>query len=153
MVIRKKKKYKKFRGKRSYGYGSHKKHRGGGSRGGRGNAGLHKHKWSHTVKYNKDHFGKRGFKPVRRKEDVIINVKKLQDIAKSNKINLTELGYDKVLGSGKIESALEVTAKSFSKRAKEKIEAAGGTVIIDGDEKTGIDDKKVEKTDIKERAA
>jgi large subunit ribosomal protein L15 len=36
----------------------------------------------------------------------------------------------KVLGSGEITSAVQVTAHAFSASAKEKIEAAGGTVTV-----------------------
>jgi len=133
MVVRKKKKFRKFRGKRSYGYGSHKKHRGGGSRGGRGKAGMHKHKWSYTVKYEPDHFGKRKFKrPISVAKKVkAINLRQLEAVAAGKKkIVLAELGYNKVLGSGKIKAGLEIVAESFSKKAIEKIEAAGGKVTI-----------------------
>lgn len=133
MVVRKKKKVRKFRGKRSYGYGSHKKHRGGGSRGGRGKAGMHKHKWSYTVKYDAARFGKRGFKrPVATAKKVkAINLRHLEALAAGKKkIDLTKIGYNKVLGSGSVDSAMEVIAEAFSKKAIEKIEAAGGKVVI-----------------------
>ena len=51
----------KYRGGRTHGRGR-KAGRGAGLRGGRGNAGLHKHKWISTVKYSPEHFGRRGFK-------------------------------------------------------------------------------------------
>jgi large subunit ribosomal protein L15 len=133
MVIRKKKKVRKKRGERSYGYGSHKKHRGGGSRGGRGKAGMHKHKWSYTVKYEPDHFGKHGFSRAFAKgKPKTINLKNLEIIAKKTgkkDIDLAELGYDKVLGTGKLSGALNIKAKLFSKKAVEKIEATGGKAI------------------------
>lgn len=133
MVVRKNKKVLKFRGKRSYGYGSHKKHRGGGSRGGRGKAGMHKHKWSYTVKYDPDHFGKKGFKRpyAEYKRHVPINLRQLEIIANGKKnIDVKEFGYTKVLGNGKLSSAMEITARAFSKKAIEKIEAAGGKAVI-----------------------
>ena len=131
MVVNKDKKSRKFRGKRSQGYGSHKKHRGGGSRGGRGKAGAHKHKWSHTVKFEKDRFGKRGFKNPVKENIKSININVLGKLAAGKrKINLSELGYKKVLGSGKLNVALEVTADMFSKKAIEKIENAGGKVVM-----------------------
>lgn len=149
MVVRKKKKVLKMRGKRSYGYGSHTKHRGAGNRGGRGKAGAHKHKWSYVVKHEPGRFGKRGFKqpPAVSKKVKAINVGSLEKLAASNKrLDLRELGYDKVLGSGKIGSALEVTATSFSKGAVEKIEAAGGKVIVIGrEEKEGAAEEEEEK--------
>ncbi|MEM0231544.1 MAG: hypothetical protein QXG78_00335, partial [Candidatus Methanomethyliaceae archaeon] len=61
MVVRREKKVRKQRGSRTYGWGTVGQHRKSGMRGGFGNAGLHKHKWSWTIKYGKDHFGKYGF--------------------------------------------------------------------------------------------
>lgn len=133
MVVRRKKKVLKFRGKRSYGYGSHKKHRGGGSRGGRGKAGMHKHKWSYTVKYDPDHFGKRGFKRpfADYKKPKSVNLGKLEIMVKGKKkVDVKELGYTKVIGGGRIKSAMEIVAQSFSKKAIEKIQEAGGKAVI-----------------------
>lgn len=144
MVIRKKKKVRKFRGHRTYGYGSHKKHRGKGSRGGRGLAGLHKHKWSYTVKYAPEHFGKRGFvRPAEVVSEVkTINLKELDQIAEKLleqklaekegdkiRINVLKLGYEKVLGAGKIKKPLIVEAKYFSKQAMKKLEGAKGKAV------------------------
>uniref|UniRef100_A0A7C3YP19 Large ribosomal subunit protein uL15 n=1 Tax=Geoglobus ahangari TaxID=113653 RepID=A0A7C3YP19_9EURY len=59
-----KKKVKKYRGSRTCGGGSHKKRRGAGHRGGRGNAGAFKHKYLRTIKLVKAglyQIGKRGF--------------------------------------------------------------------------------------------
>ncbi|MEM5790960.1 MAG: uL15 family ribosomal protein [Candidatus Aenigmatarchaeota archaeon] len=147
MVVRKEKKYRKFRGHRSYGKGSHKKARGGGSRGGRGKAGMHKHKWTYVVKYEPEHFGKRGFKrpeAVKRKPKSI-NLKELDKISEELvekkiaeiedgkiKINLFKIGFEKVLGSGKITKPLIIEAKYFSKKAEEKLEKAGGKAIKTG---------------------
>lgn len=140
MVVRRKKKILKRRG-RGIGYGSHKKHRGGGSRGGRGLAGLHKHKRMTAIKYMPEHFGKRGFKRPQKvvKEIKTINLKeldsKIDELLKEDKvkkegktitIDLIELGYDKLLGSGRVKHRLNVKSKSFSKGAIKKIEEAGG---------------------------
>ncbi len=133
MVVRKKKKMLKYRGRRSQGYGLHKKHRGGGSRGGRGQAGMHKHKWSYTVKYDPNHFGKDGFKRpfAENSRPKPINLKDVESLAGGKKkIELEKFGYDKVLGGGNISSALEIVAESFSKKALEKIEAAGGKAVV-----------------------
>ena len=131
MVVRREKKHRKFRGRRTY-HGSHKKARGGGSRGGRGKAGLHKHKWSYVVKYEPEHFGKRGFRPPRLKEVKSINLKELDKIAKEKnleKVNVLELGYEKVLGGGKLSKPLTIEAKFFSEQALKKIEEAGGKAV------------------------
>jgi len=142
MVVRIRK--KRRRGERSY-HGSHKKWRGGGSRGGRGEAGKHKHKWSYIVKYEPEHFGKHGFK---RPEDVvkdirIINVGNLNRILEnllqknlaakegnSIKVNLQKIGYDKLLGSGMLNKSLIVESKYFSKSAIKKLEEAGGKAVV-----------------------
>ena len=134
MVVRKRKKIRKMRGSRTQGFGSHKKHRGGGSRGGRGKAGLKKHKKSCMLKYEPNHFGKIGFKvPPRAKKQIrAITLKDIDVLAKKlNKtdINVSEFGYDKVLSTGKLTQALSIKAKKFVDKAKKKIEEAGGKVI------------------------
>ncbi|HDJ96555.1 MAG TPA: 50S ribosomal protein L15 [Candidatus Aenigmarchaeota archaeon] len=145
MVVRRKKKHRKYRGHRTYGYGSHKKHRGGGSRGGRGKAGLHKHKWSYTVKYEPEHFGKRGFKRpkevVKKKRSINLDdldkiIKELREKGKIKgkgliEVNLKDFGYDKLLGRGKISEPIVVKAKSFSRIAMKKIEEVGGKAVVE----------------------
>ena len=145
MVVRRKKKILKRRGQRSPGYGSQKKHRGGGSRGGRGMAGLHKHKRMTGLKYMPDHFGKRGFKRpqnIRRRMktinlweldsriDELLKRKKVKSVNGRIMVNLSELGYDKLLGDGHLKHKLIVEAKSFSKIAIKKLEETGGKAII-----------------------
>ena len=142
MVVRIRK--KRRRGERTY-HGSHKKWRGGGSRGGRGEAGKHKHKWSYVVKYEPEHFGKHGFK---RPQDVvkdirIINVgnlnRMLENLLLKNlaakegnsvKVNLQKIGYDKLLGSGMLNKSLIVESKYFSKSAIKKLEETGGKAVV-----------------------
>lgn len=146
-MIRREKKFRKFRGHRTYGTGSHKKARGGGNRGGRGLAGLHKHKWSYTINFMPDHFGKHGFKrPSEAVEEIkAINLKELDQIAEKLikekiaekeddkiKIDVSKLGYKKVLGSGQITKPLIIEAKYFSKSALKKIEEAKGKAVKHG---------------------
>jgi large subunit ribosomal protein L15 len=45
-------------------------------------------------------------------------------------IDVTELGYDKVLAKGKITKAYKISAPQFSASAIEKIEELGGEAII-----------------------
>ena len=145
MVVRKRKKILKKRGQRSPGYGSQKKHRGGGSRGGRGLAGLPKHKRMTSLKYMPDHFGKRGFERPQKvmKKLKTINLKdldsRIEELLKEGKakkekgtikVNLSELGYDKLLGTGQLKHTLIVEAKSFSKLARKKIEEVKGKAIV-----------------------
>ena len=130
-----KKRTRKMRGKKTFGYGSKKKHRGGGSRGGRGMAGSFKHKKLKILKESPDHYGKVGFKKKNKRVIRAINLKNLEIEAQKlgkKKINVSELGYNKVLGTGKLTKPLEVEAASFSKKARIKIEEAGGKVIESG---------------------
>ncbi|MBD3226698.1 MAG: 50S ribosomal protein L15 [Candidatus Lokiarchaeota archaeon] len=147
MVTRKrdKKKIRKYRGSRTCGYGRVGQHRKGGQRGGRGDTGRKKHKWTHTVKYAPDYFGKKGFKrpPMYQDEDNIINLGDLKeyipdllnkDLAQKKgkyiELNMEDLGYDKVLAKGNIDIPLKITAKKFSKNAIKKINNAGGEAYL-----------------------
>ena len=51
---------------------------------------------------------------------------------KNQTLNLKNLGYEKLLGKGKLESNLKITIiiNKASKKAIEKIEAAGGSLSI-----------------------
>ncbi|MFH1592535.1 MAG: uL15 family ribosomal protein [Candidatus Woesearchaeota archaeon] len=133
MTVNKRKKSVRFRGSKTHGWGSMKKHRGAGNRGGRGMAGSGKRadtKKPTIIKlygYQK-YFGKRGFnRPQKVREELkIINVGDLN--FEKKEVNLAELGYDKLLGKGKPDKAYAVTVKSCSNLAKEKIEKAGGSI-------------------------
>jgi large subunit ribosomal protein L15 len=90
-----------------------------------------------------DHFGKHGF--VRHVpgagERSYINVGDLEDILNSitkqkklkegeaQTIDLVELGFDKLLGSGRISRPVTVRVRSVSELAKTKIQNAGGQII------------------------
>ncbi|MGD8566115.1 MAG: uL15 family ribosomal protein [Candidatus Bathyarchaeota archaeon] len=137
-----KRKIRKKRGSRTHGYGRVGQHRGGGQRGGRGLAGRQKHKWTYTVKYDPDHFGKRGFRSPNKVTINTINVGELDEkvdqllkeemaVRKQNgiHINLNDLGYDKLLGRGKATHTLIIHVNHHSKLAASKIETAKGKVI------------------------
>ncbi len=137
MVVRKRKKVVKMRGSKTHGYGSKKKHRGKGSKGGKGYAGSHKHKWTYIVKYEPDHFGKHGFTSLKkvkmRRRIKIINVGELEKIATGKEIDLDAMGYTKLLGKGEVTKPFVVKISNFSAKAKEKIEAAGGKILGSGE--------------------
>jgi large subunit ribosomal protein L15 len=131
MVVRKKK--KRRRGERTY-HGRHAKWRGGGSRGGRGNVSLHKHK----IKWREE---KKGFRYPLRKNYKCINLDKLNDLIKKAieegkveknnlRINLISLGYNKLLGKGEIEYSAIIETEKASKKAIEKVIKKGGNVVI-----------------------
>ncbi len=125
----------KFRGSRYHGRGK-KAGRGAGKRGGRGNAGLNKHKVMTRLKYMPGHWGMHGFNrhPGLRVVNTSINLGEVSELAEEDSINLRGMGYDKLLGRGSIDRALKITVSEASARAIEKVEAAGGTVETDEDE-------------------
>ena len=141
MVVNKSKKKLKYRGSKTHGCGSMKKRRGAGHRGGRGAAGSGKRGDAKKPSiWGGRYFGKHGF-TSRFKKLTIINFKEIEiklpqliekGLAKENKgvfnIDLTQLGYDKLLSTGKITKKLNIKIKSFSKSAAEKIKKAGGKI-------------------------
>ncbi|MFH0832662.1 MAG: uL15m family ribosomal protein [Candidatus Aenigmatarchaeota archaeon] len=125
MVVRFRKKNERMRGSKTHGYGSKKKHRGKGSKGGKGYGGSTQQKRSYILRYEPNHFGHKGFNSLRKKNN-IINVGDLEKLG--NEIDLITMGYDKLLSKGDISKPIIVRVKKFSKMAKEKIEKAGGRV-------------------------
>jgi large subunit ribosomal protein L15 len=133
-------KVRKKRGSRTHGYGQVGQHR----KGTKGKAGLHKHRWTYVIKYEPDYFEKRGFtsqKAISRKTNVI-NVGELDELAhkltaekklerKQKKIflDLDKLGYNKLLGMGKITKPMLVKVVAHSEAAAKKIEEAGGQIL------------------------
>lgn len=132
----------KFRGHRTHGRG-YKSGRGAGIRGGKGNAGLHKHKFMAMNKYRPFHFGRHGFKrpPETKKEIKTINLQEIEEnfegwtaegkIKEKNGVfvvDLRAMGITKLLGKGKVTRKLRVIVDSCSKQALEKLQEAGGEV-------------------------
>ena len=131
-------KIRKTRGSRTQGYGRVGQHRCSGSRPYR-KAGRHKQLWSYVTTYEPDYFGKHGFtspQSLRRNENVI-NLSKLDEMpikpATTDQelplIDLTSLGYAKLLGTGKITKPLTIKVPACSKSAAEKIKQAGGKIL------------------------
>ena len=133
-MIRKGKKINKMRGSRSNGGGSVKRRRGAGNKGGKGT----------TVIENRYYFGKHGFKRPQKTihKSYPVNLNFLNDKAEefveqgiATKeddvivIDVTELGYNKVLATGSLDIPLVVKSPAFSESAIEKIEEAGGEAV------------------------
>jgi large subunit ribosomal protein L15 len=144
---------RKFRGAGSRTHGRGKKGgRGKGLRGGRGNAGLHKHRFLTYVKYMPGHFGRHGFKRPQKMvaQPITINVCDIEEILDSQNrleemkktegavsmdgdrtvLDLTKLGFDKLLGKGRIGKPCRILVEGASPGAVKKIEEAGGEVIL-----------------------
>jgi large subunit ribosomal protein L15 len=83
---------------------------------------------------------KRGFTSPFKKEYQVVNVcdlERLESVTSVDPAVLREKGLIrkkglpvKILGSGQLSRALQVSAHAFSKSAKEKIESAGGKVTV-----------------------
>ncbi len=134
MPVNKRKKNTRHKGSHTHGWGSKKKHRGSGNRGGFGLAGTGKRadqKKSWVLKmYGPEYFGKKGFTLPQavKKETRIMNI---QDLPDQKEVNLTELGYTKLLSKGVLKHPVKVIVAACSAKAKEKIEKAGGQVLIE----------------------
>jgi len=124
-------KIRKLRGSRTQGYGRIGQHRDAGSKGNR-RVGRHKHLWSKVVTQDLGYFGKIGFTSPQSKHRVesTINLLKLDQIATGPEVDLTVLGYTKLLGTGKVTKKLTVKVAAASKSAIAKIEAAGGKLLL-----------------------
>lgn len=144
MMYYKRKKNIRLRGSKTHGWGSMKKHRGAGNRGGRGMAGTGKRGDAKkpSIWKDKKYFGKHGFKS-KRKPLLGINVADLEqnldkfinmNLIKQEKnvfvVELGKLGYEKLLGKGRVTKGFKVTVKRASKNAVEKIKKAGGEVTL-----------------------
>ena len=148
-------KVQKMRGRRTRGFGKVGQHRKTGQRAGRGKTTQwKKSKRSFYLKQKELGFpdpdwkmGKKGFK---RPQDInriykinALNVKdldqKIENFVLENKatksgntfnINLTNINIQKVLGRGNLNKTINITVNQASKRAIEKIEAAGGKITL-----------------------
>ena len=148
MIELARKKTKKFRGSMTHGRGK-KAGRGAGLRGGKGNAGLLKHRYMYMKKNMPDHFGRHGFKRPKSviKEDITINIGELEEKYPGKKeIDLTKEGYTKLLGSGAINIKMKVKVENASGKAIEKIKNKGGEVILPKEPQKQVEEQKEEKS-------
>ena len=142
---RKDRKVRRQRAKTTHGYGSMKKNRGAGNRGGRGMAGTGKRGDAKKPSINPaTYFGSKGFRRLRtmpedktitlatleRSLDTMEKNKKVENKGGTYEVNLTKLGYDKLLGTGKANFKLNITVKKATDSSIKKIEAAGGKVVL-----------------------
>lgn len=146
MTTNKRRKVVKYRGSKTHGCGSMKKRRGAGSRGGRGMAGTGKRadtkKPSISDNYSR-YFGKHGFKKKNPKKINAVNLayfqQKIDKLVMNSlteekagvyTVDLSKLGFDKLLGSGRFSKKVNFTAKYASASAIDKVKKAGGNVKV-----------------------
>jgi large subunit ribosomal protein L15 len=132
-------KTRKFRGSRTHGWGQIGQHRASGHKGGLGKSGLHKHLYSTLLKFDPDHFGHDSTHPphpniikkwasVRDLDDLFAKHGKLEGNRKL--IDLTSLGYNKLLGGGQVKNAYLVKVEQYTASAEDKIKKVGGEVLV-----------------------
>src|SRR3989344_5477468 len=141
MVTKRRKKVTKHRGATTHGWGSKKKHRGSGNRGGFGFTGRGKHSDHRKQEYFAQgiFLGKRGFKmhgatkslrainleDIQKNIHTFVKEGKVQKKADIYIVDTNALGYQKVLGTGKLTIKLHITAQEFSEKAADKVQKAG----------------------------
>ena len=140
MKIKKRKKSKGQRGTTRY-HGARKKWKSSGHKGGKGMAGTGKradHKKSLIIKlYGNNYFGKQGVTSRGTEKDrrIVMNLRDIETnydslMKKHMKNNVLDLSGYKILGEGEISKKVTIKALAFSESAKEKIEKAGGSLVL-----------------------
>ena len=137
-----KRKTRRLRASRCHGWGRSGQHRDSGMQGGHGNAGLKRHRWSSVIRYGWQ-IGKKGFTPVNKRPQHAINIgdidlglDRLIEQGKTRQsdgmieLNLTEMGYTKLLGNGTVTHPFRILVDNCSEKAQAKIGQAGGQVIL-----------------------
>jgi len=133
MRIHKRKKNSRIRGAKTCGWGFRQKHKGHGNKGGIGKAGTGKradHKKVFIKKSDKKnvYFGKQGStsRGTAKKKYDKINLREIRANFSGNKIDLSK---HKILGDGDGFKA-EIKAKAATQSAIEKMEKAGGKILL-----------------------
>jgi large subunit ribosomal protein L15 len=141
MRVHKRKKSSRIRGAKTCGWGFRQKHKGHGNKGGVGMAGSgkradHKKQFARNLDKKGKYFGRQGLtsRGTKKKKYDKINLSDIKNNFKGDKIDLSSY---KILGKGDGFKA-EILAKSATASAIEKMEKAGGKIVVVG---------KVEKSD------
>ena len=145
MTVNRRKKNVRQRGHKTHGWGAKKKHRGKGHQGGAGMAGTGKRADSKkpSIWKDKDYFGKHGFVSKTPKIKISpVNVSYIEQhinkfisanlVKKENgiySVELEKLGYNKLLGEGKVSAKFKIKVPYASKSAVEKVKEAGGEIV------------------------
>ena len=138
MTVRKRKKNSRMRASLTHGWGAKKKHRSAGHKGGRGRAGSGKRGdakkpsfWAEGRPGKHGFISRSTFKQNAITLDQISNMIVHEKISKKGsvyEVNLTEMGYTKLLSSGSVKHPINITVAKATEKAVAKIEAAGGSV-------------------------
>lgn len=151
MRVHKRKKSSRIRGARTVGWGFRQKHKGHGNKGGFGMAGTGKRadhkKQSAEMSVKGKYFGKQGAtsRGTARKKYDKINLCDVRANYPGDKIDLSKY---KILGKGEGFKG-EIIAKSASNMAVEKMEKAGGRIVLPVVKEVVGGENVVEKEEVK----
>jgi len=131
------KKTRRMRGSRTHGWGVSGQHRDSGMRGGKGKSGTFKHKWTSVLGCEMETGGFTSPKSLKKRR--AINVGELSLLTQANQsekgpvaLDLTLLGFDKLLGRGLVRMPFNIKVAKSSRSATKKIVDAGGAVATGG---------------------
>jgi large subunit ribosomal protein L15 len=140
MPVRKRKKNTRMRGSHTHGWGDKKKHRGTGHRGGKGNAGSGKRADSKKPStWALGRFHSMGFISRSQTQQNPINVGdislmvehgKFQKKGSTYEVNLTDMGFTKLLSKGMAKYPMHVIVGTATEKAVQKVSAVGGAVVL-----------------------
>jgi len=138
MKLKKRKKSSRMHGRKmgTHGGGARKKRKGSGHRGGKGMSGSGKradHKKTLVTKlYGNKYFGKQGItsRGTKRDKRKRINLGDIEAKFSENKGKEIDLQGFKILGKGEVKSKMIIKASEASGSAIEKVEKAGGKIIL-----------------------
>lgn len=159
MTVRRRRKKNTVRGHRTHGQGDTKNRRGAGSRGGRGRAGSHKHKYT---KYFGT-FGKNKKKVIGKPLGPSINLDQIEQMLptwiaaekvskEGNKVIVDgkKIGFAKILARGQLKSKIVFENFKASQKAMEKLKESGS--IVKGLEVEELETEE-EETTVEEETA
>lgn len=131
MVVRPKKTNRKYLGTRRWGAGNIKNARGKGDRGGVGNAGSRKHKFTYMTAKTPELIKSVGFKPWRKKRLKEMTLRSINSILANSSEEKVVLEFRncKILSNGSLSRAATIKASGFSEAAMEKIKSVGGEAV------------------------
>jgi len=137
----------RIRGARTCGWGFRQKHKGHGNKGGFGMAGSHAHKRQITESSaDGKYFGKQGVtsRGTKRDKTLRLNLRDIKDNIFKKDGDKIDLKKYVILATGEGFKA-EVTALKASKAAIEKMEKAGGKIIIPVKMEKPVAEKELEE--------
>ena len=133
-----------MRGSHTHGWGEKKKHRGSGHRGGKGNAGSGKRGDAKKPSYWKEgRVHSMGFISRSQTKSNPINVGdislmiehgKFQKKGSVYEINLSDIGFTKLLSKGNAKYPMQITVDTATENAVKKVSAVGGKVVLPANE-------------------